>query len=402
VAVLAGAEALPQAGALLQQGVFEVLPQPLTPEAAEALLLKASRLRLLAEQNEHYSTRLCGLADEMIGRSEKIRAIFNSLDKALSAAPFLLIEGEPGTGKNLLTRQLHRRSHERQGPFIHLDCIAYPAALLERHLFGRAARETNSENRLGCLELAENGALVLNGLENLPLLAQEKLLPVLDDLAARQSKLGPKMRLFCLAHRDLKPLAQQGLFNSALLTRLETNALYLPPLRERAGDAAMIAEYFLRRFAQELGQPKVALDAAMRETIENGVWPGNIRELRNWVESAVFSGAPNRPASAPASQNASSSARLALRPQSGALPAAKPDEIVFRVGQSLQDVETLLIQKTLAAMNGNRTKAAQTLGFSVRTLYTKLLEIEYAQKNAKGAAEAGTPASGAPEAPATD
>lgn len=397
-AVLTGDAATPNTKALLEQGAFEVLAKPLSAEALELLLLKAARLRLLAGLNEHYCARLAGQADEMIGRSDKIRAVFNALDKALSAAPCLLLTGETGTGKNLLARQLHRRAQAFPGPFIHLDCAAYPGPLLDKQLFGLSAADPNSGARAGCLEMAEGGTLVLNGIDGLPREAQDKLLKVLEDLAAH------KMRLFCLSRRGLEPLVRDGLFSAALCAKLSANALHLPPLRERAGDAVMLAEYFLRRFAQDLGRPKLALDAALRETLETSQWPGNIRELRSWLESVVFSGVRNAQALSPVSNAravSEAAALAALQPVSAPPPAAavlvKPDEIIFKVGQPLQDAEKLLIQKTVEAMHGNRTKAAQVLGISVRTLYTKLLEMEHAQKNEQSRAEAAGRAQETPQ-----
>jgi DNA-binding NtrC family response regulator len=379
-------------------GVHDIILKPLSPSSLTLLLKKAARTRLLLQENEHYRGRLVEPGQEMIGRSENIRAVFSQVDKTADVSRCLLIAGPHGTGKHLLARVLHRRFFPRSAPFIHVDCAAHHGRMLERELFGDQPGEVNGngESLAGAFELAEGGMLVLDSIAEMDLPIQARLLPLLDQVEARGTT-----RVLCVSSRNLAEMAKEGLFSAELFERLNRNTIRLPSLKERAEDVVLLAEYFLRHFANENSLPKAAMDSGVRAAVTDHEWPGNVRELRDWAEQMTFSAARanaslrDTAARTPA-QAGNPSASVAATPDAAAhnsvaagtaAPARDANAVTFRVGQSLDEVESVLIQRTVEALHGNRTKAAQVLGISVRTLYTKLLEIERAQKHGGAAGD---------------
>lgn len=264
--------------------------------------------------------------------------------------------------------------------------------MLERELFGDQPGEVNGngESLAGAIELAESGMLVLDSITEMDLPIQARLLPILDQIEARGTA-----RVLCVTSRNLAEMAIEGRFNAELFERLNRNTIRLPSLKDRAEDVVLLAEYFLRHFANENSLPKAAMDSGVRTAVTDHDWPGNVRELRDWAEQMTFSAARANTslrdaAAKTAPQAGNSPVSVAHTPDTAApstvaadraTPAPDANAVTFRVGQSLDEVERVLIQRTVEALRGNRTKAAQVLGISVRTLYTKLLEIERAQKH---------------------
>lgn len=397
IAGIAGPDGLGQAEMFLRLGGMDVIAKPLSEPQLKALFLKALRIRLLLDQNDYYTHAMPESSQEIIGRSENIRQVFTAIDKAAGAASAILLSGETGTGKSLFARLIHRRAPAPSGPFVQVDCTAYHGFLLEKQLFGNDDAARPAEQRPGCLELAAGGTLVLDEIGAMQLELQEKLAAALKLLDSHTDEAHLPKRIICLTRHNLHARVREGAFSEALHERLSKSEIALPPLRERPGDITLLAEYFGRRFAAELGRPKPALDADVRQTLEAYAWSGNVRELKSWIERASYfaSGVINLAALSP-----QIAAAAAAQPESAAAPSvpppappcsfseavpqppvlAGPDDVLFRVGQPLDEVEKRVISQTMLALRGNRTKAAQMLGISVRTLYSKLLEIESDQK----------------------
>jgi DNA-binding NtrC family response regulator len=380
---------------LLSQGLFDLLPLPLTESALNILFHRASRQHLIQSELNFYRATAIDSSEEMIGRSEKIREVFTRIDKLVALNAPLLITGEPGTGKDLLARLIHRRCFGSNAPYIRIACSAYAGSSLEKELFGSVAG--SSSGRAALVDIARGGSLVLEEISEAPPSVQTRLLTLLQTLSPQAP------RLICMTTRNLSHEVEHSQFNAELFQLLNANTLTLPALRDRQGDAVLIADYFLRRYATIAERSLLVLDSSARECIANYNWPLNARELKYAIERAiVLEGADKITAQAlnilpmnlagavsgftpmTRSMAPSTTTRVAAATTATAAVtvAPDPDIITVRVGQQLGEIEKQIIRRTVEAMRGNRTKAAQVLGISVRTLYTKLLEIDEQEKNA--------------------
>jgi formate hydrogenlyase transcriptional activator len=206
----------------------------------------------------------------------------------------VLIDGETGTGKELLARALHTRSARHAGPFITLNCAAIPAGLLESELFGheKGAFTGAMTQRLGRFELANGGTLFLDEIGDLPLELQPKLLRVLQDHAFERlgssRTLRTNVRLVAATHRDLLAMVQQGTFREDLYYRLHIFPLTVPPLRERRDDIPLLVRHFAQQYARQMHKPLAPIPAEAMERLVHYDWPGNVRELQNVIERAVI------------------------------------------------------------------------------------------------------------------
>ena len=401
---------------LLENGVGEVLSLPLSESGVETLFAKAARFLALARENQYCRVREIGPDDEFVGRAESTRQLLRTVDQVAASAAALWLKGPPGAGKKLLARIIHRRSARNQGPFIYVSCADFPETLLETELFAPGA---------GRYELAERGTLVLDRLEHMSASVQQRLAQALKEEAGAGAGAGAgrrnavSARVICVTNSVAGPGAQGQVQGQALdpeLSRLLTT-VHLPPLHERGEDVILLAEYFMRCYSHALLQPAAALSLSAREALLSYRWPGNVQELKYCIERAVLlagggqitaeilgltqgargSGlepglAAKRTAAARQDDEGDGEALAALpddalpqvQPGAAALAAAGAaadlSVVSVRVGQPLADVKREMITRTLDLARGNRTKAANILGISVRTLYTKLLEIERLKK----------------------
>jgi len=297
----------------------------------------------------------------LIGRSA---ALLSALDKArriaLSDAD-VLIEAESGTGKELLARLIHAHSQRRFRPFVAVNCSAVPETLLESELFGhtRGAFTGATENKRGKFELANGGTLLLDEIGEMPLALQPKLLRVLqerefDRLGAAQP-VRIDIRIIATSNRSLLRLVEEGEFRADLFYRLNVIPLTMSPLRERKEDIPELAVYFLRKFA---GGDAARLTPAFLEGLALHDWPGNVRELANFMRRVS--------ALCPSGEIGHELLELLSAQKLAPVEAAMP------VGLSLREAEKRLLEATLRATAGNRTRAAELLGVSLRTIRNKI------------------------------
>jgi DNA-binding NtrC family response regulator len=291
----------------------------------------------------------------------------------------LLITGESGTGKEVLARRIHALSRRARGPFVALNCAALPETLLESELFGheKGAFSGAIAARKGKFEQADGGTLLLDEIGEMDPRLQAKILRVIQekevDRLGGGAPVKVDVRLLAATHRDLAAEVATGRFREDLFFRLNVLALHIPPLRARPGDILPLAGHFAARYARANGLPPRGLSPAARAALLAHPWPGNVRELENCLHRAVLlaDGAeigpeaielapPRRPAAAPAAP---------------ATPAARTTNLV---GRRVEEVERELILETLAHCLGNRTRAAEILGISIRTLRNKLQEYRAA------------------------
>jgi DNA-binding NtrC family response regulator len=296
----------------------------------------------------------------MIGRSDSFRMALALIDKMASFDAPVLIEGETGTGKELAARAIHYRGARHGGPFVPVNCGAIPDTLIENELFGhrRGAYTDARVDQAGLVELARGGTLFLDEVDALTPKAQVTLLRFLQDrqfrpLGSRREQQAD-VRVIAAANRDLEALAAAGGFRQDLLYRLKLLHLVLPPLRERHGDAALLAEHFIQVAAARYGKPALPLDRATLEWLERYRWPGNIRELENAVHRAFLLCEGDCVAiSAPASLAEAPSAPLNYR-------NAK--------SHAIAEFEIRFLSNLLGQANGNVSAAARISGTERRQL----------------------------------
>jgi DNA-binding NtrC family response regulator len=315
---------------------------------------------------------------KIIGSSAKIKNVFESVRIVTASDIPVLIQGSTGTGKELVARAIHYRGPRRKHPFFPVNCAAIPEPLLESELFGheRGAFTGAVERRKGKFELSHGGTLFLDEIGEMPLSLQAKILRVIEDGGFRRvggsELLHADVRIVSATNSDLRALVDEGGFREDLYYRLSVFPIFLPSLAERRGDIEELAEYFLRRIAQDAGRPAKRLTPEALEVMRRHKWPGNVRELQNTIRRAVLlSGdGPIEPQ------------HLGLRPVGGAAPEGTLEGDIegllggLKQGDiiGLDKVEELFIRQALKITGGNITDAAGRLGVSRSTIYRKLQE----------------------------
>jgi transcriptional regulator with PAS, ATPase and Fis domain len=298
-----------------------------------------------------------------------MQEVYRLIEVAAPTPAAVLISGESGTGKELVARTLHELSPRAKGPFVAVNCAAIPETLLESEIFGheKGAFTGALERRPGCFELAHEGTIFLDEIAEMNPGTQAKFLRILQDGTVR--RLGGKteikvdVRVLAATNKDPVKAIQEGTFREDLYYRLNVVSLTLPPLRERRDDIPALVQAFIEEFNARYDKRIRSVD----ESVLNGLiaqgWPGNVRELRNTLERAIIvcDGDTILPRHMPPAP--------ALRSTE---PADGPDSVSFRVGTSLEEAEKALILKTLAANGNNKTRAADVLGISLKTLHNKL------------------------------
>ncbi len=374
----------------MRGGAFDYLTKPISPNQIEILLVKACEYRSLIEENRFYRQTASRPEDgfeDLVGRSDAMKDVFRLVDRVASSSATVLITGESGTGKELIARAIHQRSDRASNPFIRVNCAALPETLLESELFGheRGAFTGAVERRVGRFELAHTGTLLLDEISETSLALQSKLLRILQEREFERvggtKTVKVDVRVLCTSNRDLPQVVKEGTFREDLFYRLNVVPIQLPPLRDRNGDILLMAEYFLRRYAERHRRPLPTLCAESRDTLITHRWPGNVRELENTIERAVLLNDGGSLSAANLGLGNAGMVSPSVARETGApssllgMPATSEAENIDRM-TSLSDVERIVILRVLQKTSGNRTQAARLLGISVRTLYTKLREYE--------------------------
>jgi two-component system response regulator HydG len=355
----------------LKSGAYDYLTKPLDIEELRVQVKKALHHRQLEQENLYLKERLGDRFDfaRIIGRSAAMGRLFESVALVAPTEATVLITGESGTGKELIANAIHQNSPRRDRPFIKVNCAALPETLLESELFGheKGAFTGAVARKQGRFHLAHTGSIFLDEIGEMALTTQAKILRVLQERefeplgSTHTAKVDT--RVIAATNKNLAEEIQKGSFRQDLYYRLNVVTLEVPPLRDRREDIALLADFFLKRYAQKnrrhiKGFSPRAMDVLMRHG-----WPGNVRELENVVERAVIMarGEMITPGEFPDGlkdlDDAVEEAGLELTP-----------------GRSLRDVEREMVIRTLDETGGNRTHAARLLGISRRTLQLKLKE----------------------------
>jgi transcriptional regulator with PAS, ATPase and Fis domain len=339
----------------------------------------------------------------MVGVSGKMQEIFTLLQQAGPSKACVLITGESGTGKEVAARTVHALSPRRQGPFIAINCAALPETLIESELFGheKGSFTGASERRAGCFEIAQHGTLLLDEIGEMPMQTQAKLLRILEDSKVR--RLGGKtefevdVRVVAATNKVPEEAVRGGHLREDLFYRLNVFHVHLPPLRERKEDLPSIAETLMRDLNRKHEARVSDIAPDVLEALTGHNWPGNVRELRNVLERAVIvagegtiemrhlpSFLQNRPVVSVASPLPAAMAAAAPVVE----PAADDAGVVkFPVGTTVEVAEKGLILRTLQHTRNNKTRAAEILGISLKTLHNKLKEYGAGKEFGIGAGE---------------
>lgn len=356
----------------LKSGAYDYLVKPLDLEDVQIRLARAvetSRLRievsvLQREIGERFSTR------SMVAASPAMQGVLRRIAAVAPTQATVLILGESGTGKELVAHALHAEGRRSGGPFVVMNCGAFTESLLESELFGHEKGSfTGAITRhSGAFERAHGGTLFLDEIGIAPRSVQARLLRAIEHREILRvggtDPLKVDVRIISASNRDLRELVQAGVFLPDLLYRLQVVTILLPPLRERPEDIRPLAERFIAQAAREHGRELKSIAPDYFERLAAHPWPGNIRELRNVVESSVIM------ATGPVlSRN-----DLALDAGSLAAPERIPSGLHVPAGMSLVAIEKEVLRQTLARSRGNRSMTAEALGISVRTVLRKIKE----------------------------
>ncbi|HHQ48583.1 MAG TPA: sigma-54-dependent Fis family transcriptional regulator [Acidobacteria bacterium] len=356
----------------MREGAVDFIAKPFSMAQLFVRLSNVCSFRKLREQNVRLQEQLEKRYSfsNIIGRSKAMQEVFELIKVVADSESSVLVQGESGTGKELVASAIHYNSPRRARPYIRVSCASLPESLIESELFGyeRGAFTGASERRIGRFEAANGGTLFLDEIGELPLSFQVKLLRVLQE---RQiERLGSNrpidvdMRIVSASLRPLEEEIAEGRFRQDLFFRINTVTIHLPPLRERKEDIPLLAQAFLREFAEERGKEIEGFSDDVMELLDAYDWPGNVRELRNVVERAVLfcRGSQVVVGDLPASFHHLKGAGT-VRPAGG---------VVVKLHEAVARAEINAIHDALAVTGGRRSKAAELLGVSRKTLWEKM------------------------------
>jgi transcriptional regulator with PAS, ATPase and Fis domain len=334
-----------------------------------------------------------GVLGEMVGMAPRMQEIFALLRQAAPSKASMLITGESGTGKEMVARTIHRLSPRRDGPFVAVNCAAMPETLIESELFGheKGSFTGASERRQGCFEVAQNGTLLLDEIGEMPLATQAKLLRILEDSKVR--RLGGKtefevdVRVVAATNKVPQEAVKGGHLREDLYYRLNVFHIHLPALRERKEDIPIIAEALVSEMNRKHECRVTGMAPAVMEHLERHPWPGNVRELRNVLERAVIlAGEGNIEVKhLPAFLLDESAVKSIAVAAEGGTASGEMEGVQFAIGTTVEEAEKGLILRTLEHTRNNKTRAAEILGISLKTLHNKLKEYGAGKEFANGA-----------------
>ena len=365
-------------------GAFWFVEKPIQPAALRVLLERAASQSRLTEETERLQRQLShmGVLVDMVGTSKQMQQVFDIIRQVAPSKAAVLVVGESGTGKELVARAVHQLSPRRGGPFVAINCAAMPETLMESELFGheKGAFTGALERRAGCFELSQHGTLLLDELAEMPSGTQAKLLRVLED--SRVRRLGGKgeisvdVRIIAATNRILDEALKKGDLREDLFYRLNVFQISLPSLRQRLEDLPVLCDTLTANLNRKHACNISSVSAEVMDAFKRYAWPGNVRELRNVLERAVIM----------AGQGEIQMAHLPydFGVSIGSRPPAQvfePENVRLPVGTTVADAERALIQLTLQHTKNNKTRAAEILGISLKTLFNKLKEYGAADSN---------------------
>ena len=376
VILMTGHGTVPSAVEAMQQGAFNYLLKPLdlgqlraiTEKAAESARLRRANVELKRRLDEKFGF------EGVVGDSPQMRDVIERLRRIAPTNASVLIEGETGTGKELVAQAIHQNSPRKNKPFVALNCAALSENILESELFGhvKGAFTDASTDRVGKFEYAHGGTMFLDEVGDMPTATQIKLLRVLENgeitRVGSNDPIRVNVRILSATNQNLEATIRSGSFRSDLYHRLKVVTIRLPRLVQRSQDIPILIDYFMKQYAEEHGKQIRGMSPPARRKILAYDWPGNVRQLRNVVESMVV-------------VDCDGLLDVDDLPEELAEPLESPGEtstasLAALVGKPLEEVERLFIAETLRVTGGNREEAAQMLGIGERTLYRKIKDYK--------------------------
>ncbi len=369
IIILTGQGTIETAVQAIKAGAYDYLTKPVDLTRLTLVLNKALERAGIAREVALLRRRVeAGEGPALLGRSGPMKEVLRQVELAAASAAPVLVLGESGTGKELVARALHALSPRAKGPFVGVNCAAIPETLLESEIFGheKGAFTGAAERRIGCFEMADGGTLLLDEVGEMHPAVQAKFLRVLEDGSFRRiggkGEIRVDVRVVAATNKEPAAAIKDGALREDLFYRLNVFPIALPPLRERPEDIPLLAEAFLQASAAKNGRSVKAFSPEALRALQQYPWPGNVRELRNAIERAVIlcRGEAIEPAHLP---------EALRRPQ--AAPGATPS-LALSIGTTVEEAEKTLILQTLDFAGQNKTRAAEILGISLKTLHNKL------------------------------
>jgi len=359
---------VPIAVEAMREGAFDFILKPFSMDVLEEAVSRAIRY-LGAKKGRSPAPKEGPKGVNFLGESPAISKVKRLAERVAASKSTVLITGESGTGKEVVARFIHQLSPRKKGPFVAVNCAAIPDTLLESELFGyeKGAFTGAVARKPGKFELAQNGTILLDEISEMSPVLQAKLLRVIqEEEVERIGGKGPvklDVRIIATTNRDLEEMVEKGDFREDLYYRLNVIPITLPPLRERREDIPLLAQFFLEKYSAENDRHFEGFTEEAMEVLTSYHWPGNVRELENVVERAVVI-ADEKPLLDPND--------IFLKGRRGKESNKGAQGIT--AGMTVREMEKALILKTLEEVKGNRTKAAELLGITTRTLRNKLAE----------------------------
>ncbi len=369
IIVLTGHGSIDDATAALKAGAFDFLTKPLDLDHLNKIVKNALQGKILAEQNRELQAKLLKSqnGDEMIGKSDSLNRVRQMISRAAPARASVLITGESGVGKELVARAVHEQSDRAKGPFVVVHCAALSETLIESELFGfEKGAFTGAENlHKGRFELADGGTIFLDEIGEVNLATQVKLLRVLQEhkfeRVGGEKSIEVDVRVVAATNRNLEDEVKAGKFREDLFYRLNVVRIEMPSLRERMDDIPLLMHSFLREFNIENKKNIKGFDKESKAAMIKYTWPGNIRELKNAVESAVVMCTGDE---------------IKMEDLPRALRSQGEEKVIsIPIGITMDEAEKIIIQENLAANKGNKSRTADILGIGRKTLHRKLEEL---------------------------
>jgi DNA-binding NtrC family response regulator len=383
VIMITGQGNIPRSVEAVKAGAFDFLEKPVDADRLVDKIGKAIKQKSLLDENEQLKQRLMdryGLGSSVVGKSKKMQELFDLIESVAASEANILIQGENGTGKELIANAIHHKSKRSKGPFIKINRAAIPKDLIESELFGykRGAFTGATMDKEGLFEMAEGGSLLLDEIGEMPTYLQTKLLRVLQEREYRpigsDRIVHVDFRLICATNIDLDTALRDGRLREDLYFRINTITLRVPPLRERTEDIPLLCDFFLDKFRQRYQRHVKTLAPSVYHLLIRNRWPGNVRELENAIERAVL-----------VAKN--SEIMTTDLPESIREEAPGGADFVIPPHRTLAEIERMAILQTLQRTNWNKQEAAQILGLYRPTLYSKMKKhsIQDAGKAARAA-----------------
>jgi DNA-binding NtrC family response regulator len=377
--LLTGHSSISSAIEAIKSGAYDYLTKPVNPDELILLVKRAVESLRKDMELEHLRQRLdqrFGL-DQIVGQSKQMKEVFAKIQRAAPVDSTVLILGESGTGKELVAQALHHNSLRKKRPFVAVNCAAVPATLVESELFGhvRGAFTGATDRRMGRFEQADGGTLFIDEIGDFEIGLQAKLLRVLETFTVTpvggHEDRRVDVRVVAATSRDIRKMVKEGTFREDLFYRLNVVTITLPALRDRPDDIPVLVAHFLKEISEQKHTPPRRISPEVMRRFAQFHWPGNVRELRNTLESMMVL----------ADGDVLSERDL---PEWIVGPPTARVAQDLPTGLTMEELEQLAITQALEQFSGNRTRAAQKLGISVRTLQRKLQHYKLAAADDNG------------------